>query len=35
MEEIFDSKHYNVRYDKDTNAAVLIWKEYSEVALCI
>lgn len=31
MEEIFDSAHYNVRYDKDTNAAVLVWKEYSEV----
>ena len=30
MEEIFDSEHYNVRYDKDSNAAVLVWKEYSE-----
>ncbi len=30
MEEIFDSEHYNVRYDKETDSAVLIWKEYSE-----
>jgi len=30
MEEIFDSEHFNVRYDKDTDSAVLVWKEYSE-----
>ena len=31
MEEIFDHEHYNVRYDKESNAAILTWKEYSEV----
>lgn len=31
MEEIFEAQHYVVHYEKEANAAVLVWKEYSEV----
>lgn len=31
MEEIFDSKYFTVEFDKESESAVLTWKEYDEV----